>query len=182
MGLARFSDEVEGFVPPGRGPRHLTRIMRDLLSFEPRGRGLAMAETLERLRRILRRHSVVFVASDWLLPDGPDADAHTERVETALKLLNRRHEVVAVRATDPRHETLPNVGLLEVADPETGARRLIDTSSRAVRRHHERLATEQRRATDALLRRSGVDLIDVRPDRPFVGDLLRYFRMRERRR
>ncbi|MAY74017.1 MAG: DUF58 domain-containing protein [Phycisphaerae bacterium] len=179
VGLARFSDSVESFVPPGRGPRHLMRIMRDLISSEPAGQGLAMGETLERLRRVLRRHAVVFVASDWLLPD--DA-AHAERVESAIKLLRRRHEVVAIRATDPRTLRMPNVGLIELRDAETGARRLIDTASRDVRERHDRRAAEQRASVETMLRRSGVDLVDVRPDQPFINDLLRYFRLRERRR
>lgn len=179
FGLLRFSDAIEAFVPPGRGPRHAARIMRDLVNLQPAGQGLAIAETTERLRRLLRRHAVVFIAGDWLLP--PD-DALRQRLETALKMLNRRHEVIAVRATDPRELDLPPVGLVELRDPETGRRRLVDTSSRAVRDHHRSAAAAERERTESLLRRSGIDLIDVATDRPFITDLLRYFRTRERRR
>ncbi len=179
VGLMRFSDGVEQYIPPGRGPRHLLRLMRELLEAEPAGRGEAIAEAVERLNRLLRRRAVVFIAGDWMLPE--DAALHA-RLETALKVLSRRHDVIAVRAGDPREQRLPAVGLIELADPETGRRTMVDTSSRRVRSALEHRVATQREAVRAMLRRSGVDLVDVSTDRPFMNDLLRYFRMREHRR
>ncbi|MEM7622113.1 MAG: DUF58 domain-containing protein [Planctomycetota bacterium] len=183
IGFMRFSDAVDLWVAPGRGPRHLLRIIRELVAAEPAGTGAAFPEAVERLSRLLKRRAVIFLASDWLLPpiEG-DVPAPPARLETALKVLTRRNDVIALRAADRRDADIPALGLVAMRDPETGRTVSVDTASKRVRAHLRDAHDAQQRATDALLRRTGVDLVDLATDRPFVTDLLRYFRLREQRR
>ncbi len=178
VGLLRFSDEIDLYLPPKKGPRHMMRTLRELLGGEPAGAGTAFVRALETMGSVLHQRSIIFLASDFLPPPGASVDD----LARPLAVLSRRHDVIALRATDPRERTLPKVGLVELADPETGERVLFDTSSRKLRRRHAELAAEQRRESDRLLARTGVDVIDLSTDRPFGIELEHYFRMRERRR
>ena len=178
VGLLRFSDEIDLYLPPKKGLRHMMRTLRELLGGEPAGAGTAFVRALETMGSVLHQRSIIFLASDFLPPPGASVDD----LARPLAVLSRRHDVIALRATDPRERTLPKVGLVELADPETGERVLFDTSSRKLRRRHAELAAEQRRGSDRLLARTGVDVIDLSTDRPFGIELEHYFRMRERRR
>src|SRR5262249_40235205 len=117
VGLIAFTDRVERFVPPRKGSRHVLRLIRDVLFFQPSHRGTALREGLDFLNRLLHRRSIVFLFSDFL-------DRGYER---ALKRTARHHDLIAVRISDPREEELPRVGLLEVEDAESGERMLVDT-------------------------------------------------------
>jgi uncharacterized protein (DUF58 family) len=178
VGLLRFSDAVDLFVPPRKGPRHLLRLLRELLGSEPGGAGRAFPEALETLGSVLRQRAIVFVAADFLPPPGGDLAG----IERPLARLARRHEVIALRVSDPREHALPRAGLISLRDPESGQRVLFDTASRRLRRRFEDLARDRRAASVALLRRVGVDVIDLSTDRPFGIEIERYFRTRERRR
>lgn len=178
VGLMRFSDEVGLYVPPRKGPRHLLRLLRELLGAEPGGAGVAFAGALETMGSVLHQRATLFIASDFLPPPG----ASMEDLERPLAVLGRRHDVIALRIADPREQTLPNMGLVEFEDPETGRRALFDTSSRRLRRRHEAEARRLREASTRVLRRAGVDVIDLSTARPFGIELERYFRLRQRRR
>ena len=174
VGLMTFSDQVELFIPPRKGRNGLLRLMRELLDAEPRGGGRAFPDALTTLRGVLDRHSIVFVISDFL-DDTTDAPW-----ELPLRLLARRHDVVALRVSDPRERDLPPMGLLEIEDPETGRRSLIETSGRSRRSRRRAAADAHDRRLRELFRRGRVDLVDIATDRPFVTDLARYFHQRER--
>jgi uncharacterized protein (DUF58 family) len=176
VGLCLFTDEVELFLRPGKGRSHSLRMLRELLSFEPRGRGTDIAGAALHLGHVLKRRGTVFLISDFLCQAG------VEPLERPLRLLARKHEVVALQIADPRERTLPNVGLVEVVDPETGSRRLIDSSSRRVREAYANAAAERDARLTAVLGRSKVDRVELSTVRPFARDLERYFRMKERRR
>lgn len=178
VGLMRFSDEVDLYVPPRKGPRHLLRLLRELLEAEPAGSGRAFAEALETMGSVLHQRAILFIASDFLPPPGGSADD----LARPLAILGRRHDVIALRVSDPRERVLPSVGLIELQDPETGERVLFDTSSRRLRRRHEAEAAKRHDESDRVLRRAGVDVIDLSTARPFGIELERYFRLRERRR
>ncbi len=178
VGLLRFSDDIDLYLPPRKGPRHMLRMLRELLGGEPSGAGTAFARGLEILGSVLHQRSIIFIASDFLPPPG----TASEDLARPLAVLSRRHDVIALRASDPRERELPRMGIVELADPETGERVLFDTSSKRLRRAHARLAAEQRAAADRLLTRTGVDVIDLSTDRPFGVELEHYFRARERRR
>jgi uncharacterized protein (DUF58 family) len=176
VGLCLFTDTVELYLRPGKGRAHSLRLLRELLSFQPRGRATDIAGAALRLGHVLNRRGTIFLISDFLCQGGPEV------LEKPLRLLARKHEVVALQIVDPRERTLPNVGLIEVVDPETGARRLIDSSSRRVRDAYTDAATTRDAFLTAVLGRSQVDRVELSTARPFARDLERYFRMKERRR
>lgn len=171
VGLVIFSDRVELSLAPKKGTRHVLRVIREVLSFQARHTGTSIAAALEHLNRVSKRRGVVFVISDFL-----DAGAGL-----ALKIANRRHDVIGVVLDDPREWTLPDVGLMVFEDAETGERLLVDTGSRRVRQAFARQAEEARRQRTRLLYGVDMDTIAVRTDRPYVEALLRFFRLREQR-
>ena len=171
VGLLMFTDGVELALPPKKGTRHVLRVIHEVLSFTPQGTGTDIAAALEHLSHVTKRRCVTFVISDFL-----DTQARL-----ALKIANRRHDVIAVVLDDPRDMTLPDVGLIELQDAETGERLLVDTGDRRVRREFEQRAEAARRERDRMLRGVDVDAIAVRTDRPYTESLLRFFHMRERR-
>jgi uncharacterized protein (DUF58 family) len=171
VGLLMFSDHVELALPPKKGTRHVLRVIREVLSFTPQGHGTDIAAALEHLNHVTKRRCVTFVISDFL-----DTGARL-----ALKIANRRHDVIAVVLDDPRDLALPDVGLIALQDAETGEQILLDTGDSRLRREFEERATAARRERDRMLRGVDVDAVVVRTDRPYTEALLRFFRMRERR-
>jgi uncharacterized protein (DUF58 family) len=171
VGLIQFTDKVEHVVPPRKGTRHVLRLIRDVLFYQPRGVRTSVATALDHLNRILRRRAVVFLMSDFL----------DQGYERSLKQAGRRHDLVAVRITDPREEELPSVGLVELEDAETGQRLLLDTSNAALRAAHMARAQARRDEVRQLTRGAGVDLVEVSTDGSHLDALIRFFRLRERR-
>jgi uncharacterized protein (DUF58 family) len=171
VGLVMFSDRIELAVPPRKGTRHVLRVIREVLSLQPQGRGTDLAGALEHLRTVTKRRSVVFVLSDFL-------DASAER---ALRIAARRHDVIAVVLDDPRERELPDVGLVELEEAETGERYVVDTSDARLRKAFAETAAAARVARDRWLHAANVDAIMVSTDQPYTEALLRFFRMRERR-
>jgi uncharacterized protein (DUF58 family) len=175
VGLLVFTDRIESFVPPRKGRRHALRLIRDLLALRPEGRGTDAAEALEYLSRALRGRSILFLFSDFQL--GPDWD----RFERALAAASFRHDVVAVAVTDPGDHLLPDAGLLLLTDPETGQLTALDTSRASVRQQHTATAEVERQRAERVWRRWNIDVVELRTDRPYAGELLAFFRRRERR-
>jgi uncharacterized protein (DUF58 family) len=171
VGLVMFSDHVELALPPKKGTRHVLRVIREVLSFSPQGRGTDISAALEYLNRVTKRRCVTFVISDFL----------DTRARLALKIANRRHDVIAVVLDDPRDLALPDVGLIALQDAETGEHILLDTGDSLVRREFEQRAEAARRERDRMLRGIDVDAVVLRTDRSYTEALLRFFRMRERR-
>lgn len=171
VGLLLFTDRIEHIVRPRKGRRHALRIIRDLLAFEPEGRGTDMAAALEYLVRMLSHHAIVFVVSDFIAPD----------IERPLKLLAQRHDVVAVTVEDPSERELPDVGLARLVDPETGETVSIDTSATEVRVAYHGAVAAERGARRTLLRRLAIDEVPVATPQDVIGPLLRFFRARETR-
>jgi uncharacterized protein (DUF58 family) len=171
VGLVIFSDRVELALPPKKGTRHVLRVIREVLSFAPQGHGTDIATALEHLNHVTKRRCVIFVISDFL-------DA---RARLALKIANRRHDVIAVVLDDPRDFVLPDVGLIELQDAESGDTLLLDTGDARVRRDFEQRADGARRERQRMLRGIDIDAIAVRTDRSYTEALLRFFRMREKR-
>jgi uncharacterized protein (DUF58 family) len=171
VGLLLFSDRVEHALPPRKGRKHALRLIRDLLTVEPTGRGTDIAAASDRLTRLLTHRAVIFFCSDFLSPD----------LERPLARLAQRHDVIAVTLEDPAERVLPDVGLARLEDPETGERLEIDTSNPRVRK-----AFLERVASDDLVRRKlfgrlGLDEIVVHTEFGYVDALLAFFRARARR-
>lgn len=172
VGLVVFTDRVEKYLRPEKGRSHVLRVIREALFFRPQGTRTRIASALEHVSNVQKRRAVVFLISDFIDSGYDDLLAATAR----------RHDLVAVSMTDPRELELPRAGLVALEDAETGGIRVIDTSSGRVRRAYEAAARERAASRRALLRRSGVDEIRLRADRPAFGALLEFFRMREGRR
>ena len=172
VGLILFTDRVEKFIPPKKGKRHVLRVIRELLSFEPKHRGTDIAEALKFLSSITKRRSVTFLVSDFL-------GAGYER---ALQIANRRHDVIAVALTDPRERRLPSLGFLELTDAESGERFIVDTRNASLRRDFERTTGKAIEMQERFFRSVDVDCVRIETDKPYLDPLIKFFRMRERRR
>lgn len=171
VGILLFTDRVEHVVPPAKGRRHALRIIRDVLVHSPAGRGTDLAGALEFAGRMLRHHAIVFVLSDAL----------DEGIERPLKRLSQRHDVVMATLDDPSESELPNIGLARFVDPETGETLDVNTSDRGVRERFAAGAAAERVARRQLLRRLAIDEIPMSTQTGYLEPLLRFFRIRERR-
>lgn len=172
VGLLCFTEKVEKYLPPRKGLKHVLRIIRELLALEPTSTGTAIGPAIEELNRVLRKRAVVFVLSDFM-------DTNHER---ALRVAKRRHDLIPIVIGDRREETMPNVGLIEFTDAETGRRAIVDTGRRRVR---DRFAANARRRREELTRmfhRMRVDPIVLATGESFVEPLTAYFKRRESRR
>ncbi|MEL6328606.1 MAG: DUF58 domain-containing protein [Planctomycetota bacterium] len=179
VGLWTFADGPLAHVPAGGGPKQVMRILRELVAVEPRGGSAGLPETVKTVSMVQRRRSVVFILGDFVVPRDPE---ELESWTIALRRLARRHEVAALRLSDPRELVLPRAGLIETVDPETGRRTLLDTGSGRVRRRWAARAAADRGVAAELLRSAGVDLVELSTDRAPADDLAAYFRRRERAR
>ncbi len=172
VGLILFSDQVEQFVPPKKGKRHVLRVIREILYFKPKARGTRISAALEHLARVQKRKAVVFLISDF----------ETEGYERAFKLAGRRHDLVAIRIADPHERTLPNVGLVMMEDPETGRRQLVDTSARSVRARFAERRAERDASFKQALKESQVEAVDLTTNEPYARPLIQFFAGREKKR
>jgi|YelNatPaOPRAMG01_1025707.scaffolds.fasta_scaffold00010_112 uncharacterized protein (DUF58 family) len=176
VGLLIFTDRIEKFVPPKKGRSHVLRVVREILYHKPVGRLTDPRTALEYLGRVIRRRSVVFFVSDFL------GEAYrTEEFAKALRIANRRHDVVAISLTDPRELQLPDVGLLELEDLESGETVLVDTTDAEFREEFWRLSNDSVLQRDRMFQTIGVDHVPIYTDQPYVAPLVRFFRMRARR-
>jgi uncharacterized protein (DUF58 family) len=171
VGLLQFTDRIERFVPPRKGVRHVLRLIRDVLFHQPQSRGTSLRQALEYLNRLMRRRIIVFLLSDFL----------DEGFDRAFKHVGRKHDLIALSITDPREEELPDVGLVELEDAETGQHLLIDTSSGAVRRVYAERASQRREHLRQLCRAASTDLVEVSTEGDHLDALIQFFRRRERR-
>jgi uncharacterized protein (DUF58 family) len=172
VGLLGFTDAVERYVPPGKGPRHALRVLRDILFFEPRGKKTDLAAALDYLNKVHRRRAIVFLFSDYL--DGGFADP--------FRRAARQHDLIAVRSADPREHDWPAAGLVQLEDAETGRQVLVDTSSRAVRAGFAARGRDRVAAFTKLARGAQADVIEANTDGTHFDALLAFFRKRDRRR
>jgi uncharacterized protein (DUF58 family) len=188
VGMLLFTDRREAFIPPKKGPRHVLRIVRDLLAFEPQGRGTNIARALDEVARSLSKRSVVCVVSDFLEANQPSQHtSNTARTtaiareswEHALARLRRRHDVIPIVVGDVRERELPNVGIVEFEDLETGARRLFDTSSRWVREGWSEVAAERAQMRDRHFRRARIEPLVLETGEDPIPPLRAYFTRRE---
>lgn len=171
VGLIIFTDEVELFIAPDKGQHHVLRIIREILSFEPKGTGTSIAGALDYLGKMVKRQCVTFLISDF-----QDAD-----YDKQLKLAAYHYDLIAVTITDPRELDLPNAGLVELVDAESGEQILVDTASAAARKKFNVAAKARQFEIKDQLTRLNIDQIDVHTDRDHVRDLVRFFRTREQR-
>ena len=171
VGLIIFSDRIEKFVPPRKGRRHGLRVLRELLYFQPEGRGTDVAGALGYLARVVRRRAVVFVVSDFF----------DTGYQKALAVAGRRHDTVVIRMGDPRERELPAVGYIELEDAETGEQLTVNVSDPAFREAFDHDVTETRTTLEREFRKTDIDVIELSTDRPYADRLMRFFRQRAKR-
>lgn len=171
VGLIIFSDRVEKFVPPRKGRAHVLRVLRELFYHKPEGRGTDIARALEYLTRVVRRRAVAFLVSDFM----------SDGFEKPMSVAGRRHDLIAVRLSDQREESLPPLGYVEFEDAETGELFMANTSDSRFRAEFKERAVKAREGLQRTFRRSRVDVIDIQTDESYVQPLMRFFKERERR-
>jgi uncharacterized protein (DUF58 family) len=175
VGLLIFTSKVEKFIPPQKGRKHVLRVIRELLYHKPEERGTDLNAASEHLARLIKRRAVVFLVSDFVSGD----------CLPPLRLLKQRHDVVAVHVRDPRERSLPDVGLLELEDAETGEIILVDTASAGFRDAFEKEVTRDATELKRLFRRLSLDVVEILIRENYdltIQPLLDYFRRRARQR
>jgi uncharacterized protein (DUF58 family) len=171
VGLILFTDRIELFIPPKKGRLHTLRLIREMLYFEPEGRGTDLAGALDYLNLVVSRRSVVFMISDFLAPD----------FTKALTVTSKRHDLVAMPVIDKGESELPNVGIITLEDAETGAQIDVNTGSKAVRRALQQINGERLDDLEYLLRSRRVDIVRLSTTEDYLIPLRNFFELRERR-
>lgn len=172
IGLMVFSDKIEHYIPPKKGKSHVWNIIRTILNFTPEGKGTNLNLPLEYLLKILKRKAVVFLLSDF----------QATGYENNLKLARQKHNIIAITITDPRETALPNVGLIQLQDAETGEIILLDTSINNLPERFAGQAEAERLRLKKKFGSFGVDVIEILSDRSLVNPIIRYFKKKEKRR
>jgi uncharacterized protein (DUF58 family) len=168
IGVVLFSDTIEKFIPPKKGRTHILRIIRELIDFKPKGRGTDISGVLDYLNGIIKKRCICFVLSDFIAPG----------FEKSLRIANRKHDMVALKITDPMERVLPDLGLVLMTDPETGEERWVDTGSRAFRLEWSRNVTNRDRELQETFRKCGVDVAEISPDCNYINPLVNLFKRR----
>jgi uncharacterized protein (DUF58 family) len=182
IALLLFSEEVELFVPPRKGRRHILRIVRELLLAKPRRRGTNIAGALGFLNHVLHRRAMVFLLTDFLHTFGSGTHGTDRDAVAELGLTNTRHDVVCLHLHDPRESVLPEAGLVTVEDAETGELLELDSNGKSVRERFASVNAERLAAMDRALIRTGVDTLRLLTTEPFATVLQRFFELRRGRR
>ena len=173
VGCILFSDHIEKFIPPKKGRSHILMIIRELVSFQPTGRGTNLSEELRYLVGVNKKRTTSFILSDFI-----NSEADMPKFEDALKIASSKHDLMAINIFDKRDLELPNVGIIEVEDAETGEREWIDTSSRRVREHWKQSFEERNATMLKTLSHNRVDVAEVETDGDYVVELLKMFKRR----
>jgi uncharacterized protein (DUF58 family) len=171
VGLLIFTDQIEFFIPPKKGSRHMLRLIRELLYFQTPKRQTDIPLALDYLARVVRKKATVFVVSDFMQTD----------FQKAFGLLNKRHDCIAVPVSDPAERALPKVGIIEFTDAETGETLVIDTSSSAFRGRFEGQSAQRFNKLKRDLGSINVDCISISTGKPYINDLIQFFHLRHRR-
>ena len=169
IGVIFFSDKIEKFIPPKKGRTHILHIIRELIDFYPEDKQTDIEQALEYMTNSIKKRCTCFVISDFI-------DEHD--FAHALAIANRKHDVVALRVYDPRENQLPPVGMMYLRDAETGEQMWVDTSDKKLREAYEKYAFVREKELDAIFKRSGVDVANIRSDEDYVRSLITLFKKR----
>ncbi|MBT8295263.1 MAG: DUF58 domain-containing protein [Gramella sp.] len=168
IGLMLFSDRIELYIPPKKGRSHVLRVIRELLEFKPESKETDIAGALKYLSNVMKKKAIVFLLSDFMADD----------YQHTLKIVGKRHDVTGIRVFDKREETIPNLGIVQMQDEETGEYMTVDTGSRAVRRSYSRYYQDRLNYFHQSFSVSGAGTINNRTDESYVKKLLGYFKRR----
>lgn len=168
IGLILFSDQVELYIPPKKGRSHVLRIIRELIEFQPESKNTNIAEALKFMSNVMKKRAIVFLLSDFIADD----------FSRTLKIAANRHDVTGIRVYDRHETTIPNLGMVQMKDEETGESILVNTSSSRVRRNYERYYKEKSEYFKESFNKAGAGVIECRVDESYVRKLLGYFKNR----
>jgi len=169
VGVLFFSDKVEKFISPKKGRKHILRIVKELIDFQPEGSGTDITEALVYLNKYIKKRAAVFLISDFI----------DEGFEDALKITARKHDLAAVRVYDRMEVTLPNVGFVKFKDLETGIYRWLDTGNKTNRNNYNRYWRGKRQELLNIFKRSGISYTEISNDEDYVRPLMRLFEMKK---
>jgi len=172
VGVIFFTDKVEQFIPAKKGKSHILRIIREVLAFQPTGKGTNIARALEYFNSVIKKRSICFILSDFI----------SKEFERPLKIASKKHDLVALRIHDTREDTLPNVGLVHMQDAETEKIIFIDTTSKKIRDNFAKNRLQETEKLRKLLPTSRVDLIDITTGTDYIKPLINFFKTRGSRR
>lgn len=168
IGLILFSDQIELFIPPKKGKFHVLRIIRELIEFKPQSKKTDIAQALKYLSNVMKKKAIVFVLSDFI----------TEGYSDTLKIASRKHDVTGIRIYDRHEEQIPNLGMVQMHDEETGELMLVNTGSKAVRKNYHVYYKERVAEFNEAFLKSGAGVLSCRVDESYVKKLLGYFKRR----
>jgi uncharacterized protein (DUF58 family) len=171
VGAILFTDEIEKFIPPKKGKSHILRILRELLYFEPKGTKTSIRTGLEYLNRVIKKKSITFLVSDF----------YDTNFSEPLRIVGRKHDLIAIHLIDPTERELPKIGLVKFADAETGKEVWVDTGSDEVRKKYKAHWFTEKQKLNRLFVTSKVDKMDISIDKPYLNPLIDFFKLRERR-
>ena len=168
VGVVFLTDQIELFIPPKKGKSHILRIIRELIEFKPKGTGTNISEAFKFLSSVIKKRSIVFSLSDF----------QDEAYDKNLKIASSKHDLTAIRIIDPAEEQLPDIGLVQLQNPETGTLEWVDTSSSIVRTTYEKDYQNFVANFKSYCTHSGTDYLDLRVDRSYTKQLLEFFKRR----
>ena len=171
VGVIFFSNKIEKFIPPDKGTKHILRIIRELIDFKPENRETNIAEALRYFTNVIKKRCTAFLISDFI----------DKGFENAIKIANRKHDIIAVKIYDERETEIPNIGLIKVKNAETGKKIWVDTSDPKLRSNYLIWSKRTDKKLDNLFTRSGVDVAKIRTDQDYVKPLINLFKRREAR-
>ena len=173
VGCIFFSDKVEKFIPPKKGRSHILMIIRELVGFVPESNGTAISEAVRYLTGVNKKRCTAFLLSDFLNSKRDD-----EALNDALKIATSRHDIIALKVSDPREREMPDVGIIELQDAETARKVWVDTSSKAVRDHYAAAWAEREERSREMLLHNRIDIADISTDSDYVAELIKLFKKR----
>jgi uncharacterized protein (DUF58 family) len=182
VGLVLFSEQVELFIRPDKGRRHILRVIRELLFFQPQYRTTNIVTALDFVNQVARRKCVVFLLSDFCLPGSLDLDHSLAQLQPKFYVTQRRHDLIAIAVRDPREEGIPDMGILTLEDAESGEQISLNTSDPWVRQAYTTLHQDQREQFTRMVRGLGIDLLHLSTDSPYLASLMNFFRSRNQQR
>jgi len=168
IGVIFFSDKIEKFIPPKKGKTHILRIIRELINFEPDNKNTNIAEALKFLTNAIKKRSIAFLISDFI----------DSGFEDAIKIANRKHDLIALRVYDRRETEIPSIGMLKVKDAETRKQIWVDTSSKIVRDNYSKWWCSQIEKQKEIFSRSGVDNASISTEQDYIKPLINLFKRR----
>lgn len=168
VGLVIFTDQVELYIPPRKGRQHVLRLVRDVLFFEPQRKGSNLANALEYVSSVQKKRAVLFVLSDFI----------DSGYQKRMQMLQQKHDVVAIRSSDPAEETIADIGLVRFRDPETGESLVVDTSSKRWRQQYQQMTEKHSKQIEKFCSSNGIDYLEITTGLPYENEIVNFFRKR----